>query len=294
MTRPLPSAAAPPPRWTEIDWAPFIRNCLVDGLRVRYVDYGTGPALVLLHGMGASWQWWLENIPTLGQYHRVIAVDMPGFGNSEPLLPPAEMSTHAGTVLDLLRQLRVRSATVVGHSMGGLVALAMATADRELVRSLVLVGAGGVPMTERRLRLVLVVLWLVCALLRPKFLRRLLATKPRARRLLLRAAFRDPDTLSPQLAAEIMPLLNAAGFLDAVAASGRAVRNSAPEQIRCPVLLLWGEHDVMSPVRGARDMHARLPDSRLVVLRGVGHTPSIERPHAFNEAVLAFTAVQKA
>jgi pimeloyl-ACP methyl ester carboxylesterase len=294
MTRPMPSAAAPPPRWTEIDWDPFIRNCLVDGLRVRYADYGTGPALVLLHGMGASWQWWLENIPTLGQYHRVIAVDMPGFGNSEPLPPPAEMSTHAGTVLDLLRQLGVRSATVVGHSMGGLVALAMATADRELVRSLVLVGAGGVPMTERRLRLVLIVLWLVCALLRPKFLRRLLATKPRARRLLLRAALRDPDTLSPQLAAEIMPLLNAPGFLDAVAASGRAVRNSAPEQIRCPVLLLWGEHDVMSPVRGARDMHARLPDSRLVVLRGVGHTPSIERPHAFNEAVLAFTAVQKA
>jgi pimeloyl-ACP methyl ester carboxylesterase len=203
------------------------------------------------------------------------------------------MSTHAGTVLDLLRQLRVRSATVVGHSMGGLVALAMATADRELVRSLVLVGAGGVPMTERRLRLVLVVLWLVCALLRPKFLRRLLATKPRARRLLLRAAFRDPDTLSAELAAEIMPLLDAPGFLDAVAASGRAVRNSAPEQIRCPVLLLWGEQDLMSPVRCARDMHGRLPDSRLVVLRGVGHTPSIERPLAFNESVLAFTAVQK-
>ena len=115
MTRPLSSAAAPPPRWTEVDWNPFIRNCLVDGLRLRYVDYGTGPALVLLHGMGASWQWWLENIPTLGRCHRVIAVDMAGFGNSEPLPPPAEMSTHAGTVLDLLGQLGVRSATVVGH-----------------------------------------------------------------------------------------------------------------------------------------------------------------------------------
>jgi pimeloyl-ACP methyl ester carboxylesterase len=262
--------------------------------RIRYVDYGLGPALVLLHGMGASWQWWLESIPSLGQHHRVIAVDLPGFGSSEPLPPPAEMSTHAHTIGDLLGQLDVRSATVAGHSMGGLIALEMATAHRELVRNLVLVGAGGVPMTERRLRIVLVMLRFFCAILRLSFFRRALATKPRIRRLFLRVAFRDPGVVSPELATQVMPPLNAPGFVDAVAASGRAVRRSVPEKISCPVLLVWGQHDVLSPVHCAEDMHERLPDSELVILSGVGHTPAIECPKRFNDAVLAFTATRPA
>jgi pimeloyl-ACP methyl ester carboxylesterase len=203
------------------------------------------------------------------------------------------MSTHASIVIDLLGQLKVRSATVMGHSMGGLVALDMAAIDRELVRSLILVDAGGVPMTERRLRAILVLLRFFCLILRRRFLRHALATKPWIRRLLLRAAFRDPRILSPELAAQTMPLLNAPGFVYAVAAAGRAVRNSAPEQIRCPVLLVWGEHDLLAPLRCAQDMHDRLPDSELVVLRGSGHTPFIEQPTQFNDAVLAFTAAHQ-
>jgi pimeloyl-ACP methyl ester carboxylesterase len=294
VTQPLFGEVAPAPRWVDIDWGPLIHNRLVNERRIRYVDYGSGPALVLLHGMANSWQWWLENIPSLGQHHRVIAVDLPGCGNSEPLPPPAEMSTHAHTISDLLDQLGVRSATVAGHSMGGLVALEMATAHSELVRNLVLVDAGGVPMTERRLRIVLVMLRTFCVILRRNFVRRALATKPWVRRLLFRAAFRDPGVMSAQLAAQTMPLLNAPGFVDAVAASGRAVRSSVPEKIACPVLLVWGEHDRLAPVRCARDMHERLPDSELVILSGVGHAPAIECPERFNDAVLAFTATHPA
>lgn len=290
MTQPLTGSVTPAPRWVDIDWDPFIHNCLVNERRVRYVDYGSGPALVLLHGMGASWQWWLENIPTLGRRHRVIAVDLPGFGNSEPLPPPAEMSTHAHSITDLLGHLGVRSATVAGHSMGGLVALEMASANRELVRNLVLVGAGGVPMTERHLRVVLIMLRFFCVILRLRLVRRALATKSAVRRVMLRAAFRDPDVMSAELAAHTMPLLNAPGFIDAVAASGRAVRACVPEKICCPVLLVWGEHDRLSPVHGARDMHERLPDSELVIVEGAGHTVPIERPNRFNDTVLAFCA----
>jgi alpha/beta hydrolase fold len=82
---PLPSQEQHVPHWTDIDWGPSISNRLINDLRLRYLDCGSGPALVLLHGMAASWQWWLENIPTLAQHHRVIAVDLPGFGQSEPL-----------------------------------------------------------------------------------------------------------------------------------------------------------------------------------------------------------------
>ena len=178
VTSSLPSREAPVPHWTDIDWGPSISNRLIDDLQVRYLDYGSGPAVVLLHGMAASWQWWLENIPELGRHHRVIAVDLPGFGHSEPLPAPAEMATHARTVLDLLAQLGIESATVSGHSMGGLVALEMFLADPRRVRSLILVDAGGVPMPEGRLAVILVVLRICAGILRRRFIRRALATKP--------------------------------------------------------------------------------------------------------------------
>jgi pimeloyl-ACP methyl ester carboxylesterase len=289
---PLPSQEQPVPHWTDIDWDPSIANRLINNLRLRYLDYGSGPALVLLHGMAASWQWWLENIPALAQHHRVIAVDLPGFGQSEPLPAPAEMATHARAVLDLLAQLDIESATVSGHSMGGLVALEVFIADPRRVRNLILVDSGGVPMPERRLAVVLVVLRICAAILRRRFIRRALATKPWVRRLALRAAFRDPRAMSPELAAETMPLFGGPGFVDAVAAAGRAVHATVPEAITCPVLLVWGERDAIAPPWCAQEMHDRLPDSELVVFAGAGHTPMIEFPDQFNDLALRFMAAR--
>jgi pimeloyl-ACP methyl ester carboxylesterase len=292
VTSPLRSQDAQVPQWTDIDWGPSITNRLINDLRLRYLDCGSGPALVLLHGMAASWQWWLENIPALAQHHRVIAVDLPGFGQSEPLPAPAEMATHARTVLDLLAQLDIESATVSGHSMGGLVAIEMFIADPRRVRNLILVDSGGVPMSERRLAVVLVLLRICAGILRRRFIRRAMATKPWVRRPALRAAFNDPRVMSPELAAKTMPSFGGPGFVDAVAAAGRAVRATVPEAITCPVLLMWGERDVIAPAWCAQQMHDRLPDSELVVIAGAGHTPMIEFPDQFNDLALRFMAAR--
>jgi pimeloyl-ACP methyl ester carboxylesterase len=281
------------PHWTGIDWDHSIANRSINGRRVRYVDYGTGPAVVLLHGMAASWEWWLENIPALGRQHRVIAVDLPGFGESEPLPAPAEMATHARAVLGLLTELGVESATVAGHSMGGLVAIAMHAADPRRVRSLILVDAGGVPMSERRLAVILVALRIAALILRQPLVRRALATRPWVRRLALRAAFRDPGAMSPELAAKTMPLFGGPGSVTAVAAAGRAVNATVPESIACPVLLVWGEHDVIVPPSCAHQMHDKLPDSQLAVFTGAGHSPMIEFPDQFNDLVLRFIAASE-
>ncbi len=267
---------------------PSNANRLINDLQVHYLDYGTGPAVVLLHGMAASWQWWLENIPALARQHRVIAVDLPGFGQSEPLPAPAEMATHARTVLDLLTQIGIESATVSGHSMGGLVAIEMFVADPRRVRNLILVDSGGVPMSERRLGVIPVGLRICTAILRRRFIRRALATKPWVRRLALRAAFRDPRAMSPALAASTMPFFGGPGSVDAVAAAGRAVHATVPESITCPVLLVWGEHDAIAPPWCAQQMHDRLPDSELVVLADAGHSPMVEFPDQFNDLALRF------
>lgn len=201
---------------------------MINGLRVQYLDYGMGPAVVLLHGMASSWQWWLENIPALAQQHRVIAVDLPGFGQSDPLPAPAEMATHARTVLDLLTELGIESATVTGHSMGGLVAIEMFKADPRRTSRLILVDSGGVPMSERRLAVILVVLRLCSAILRRRFVRHALATRMWVRRIALRAALRDPRVMSAQLAAMTMPTFGGPGSVDAIPPP------RAPCTRRCP------------------------------------------------------------
>ncbi len=292
MTSSLPSQEAHVPHWTDIDWTPSIANRLINDLQVRYLDHGSGPAVVLLHGMSASWQWWLENIPTLAQHHRIIAVDLPGFGQSEPLAAPAEMAALARTVLDLLTQLGIESAAVSGHSMGGLVAIEMFVADPRRVRNLILVDAGGVPMSERRLAVILIGLRICTGILRQRFVRRALATRPWVRRLALRAAFRDPRAMSPELAAQTMPLFGGPGSVDAVAAAGRAVNATVPESITCPVLLVWGEHDAIVPPRCAHRMHDRLPDSELAVFANAGHSPMVEFPDQFNDLTLWFLAAR--
>ena len=288
MTSSLPSREAYVPHWTEIDWAPSIADRVIDNRQVRYLDHGSGPAIVLLHGMAASWQWWLENVPALAQEHRVIAVDLPGFGHSEPLPAPAEMATQARTVLDLLTQLGVESATVSGHSMGGLVAMAMFTADPQRVRNLILVDSGGVPMSERRLAVILVILRICVGILRRQFVRRALATKPWVRRLALRGAFRDPGVMSPELAALTMPIFGGPGSVDAVAAAGRAVNATVPESITCPILLIWGEYDAVVPPSAAHQMHDKLPNCELAVFAGSGHSPMVEFPGQFNDLALRF------
>lgn len=286
VTSPVPRVA----HWTDVDWGPSIADRMINGLRVRYLDCGSGPAVVLLHGMAASWQWWLENIPALARHHRVIAVDLPGFGHSDPLPAPAEMATHALTVLDLLTELGIESATVSGHSMGGLVAIALFNADPRRVRNLILVDSGGVPMSERRLAVILVGLRIGVGILRRRFIRHALATKPWVRRLALRGAFRDPGAMSPELAALTMPIFGGPGSLAAVAAAGRAVNAIVPETITCPVLLVWGEHDAIVPPRCAHLMHDKLPDSELAVFSGAGHSPMVEFPDQFNDLALNFLA----
>lgn len=292
VTSSLPSRVAAVPHWTDIDWTSSIATRSINGLRLHYLDYGTGPAVVLLHGMASSWQWWLENIPTLAEQHRIIAVDLPGFGQSEPLPAPAEMATHARTVLALLTQLGIESATVSGHSLGGLVALEMFIADPKCVRNLILVDSGGVPMSERRLAVILVVLRVCSATLRRRLVRHALATKPWVRQLALRAAMRNPRVMSPELAAVTMPLFGGPGSVDAIPAAARSVHATVPESITCPVLLVWGEHDAVVPPSSAHQMHDKLPDCELAVFTGSGHTPMVEFPAKFNDLALKFLAAR--
>lgn len=292
VLRRQPKPHRSPSEWESIDWSMHTHDFEASATRLRYCDFGTGLVLILLHGMACSWQWWLECLPALGKTFRVIAVDLPGFGNSQPLSEPAELAAYADVVGELADELALGEVAVAGHSMGGLVALALTQRRPDLVSQLVLVDAGGVPMSERRLRIVLRVLRFFHGILTRTWVLNLLVKRPRLRQLMLRGAMRDPSVMSDALASVVVPLLAAPAFGDAIRASATAVRESNPESIRVPTTLIWGERDLFAPVQNARDMLARLPDGRLEVLAGLGHSPMVEAPHEFTELLVQAAAGQ--
>jgi pimeloyl-ACP methyl ester carboxylesterase len=122
---------------------------------IEYVDQGSGPVLLLVHGLGGNLQSWLANIPTLSARHRVIALDLPGFGRSDPLTAGVTMASYADVAIELLDRLGVASATFVGNSMGGLLTIEAAARHPDRVDAAVLACSGGIPLTTWRHRLVI-------------------------------------------------------------------------------------------------------------------------------------------
>ncbi|WP_169738339.1 alpha/beta fold hydrolase [Patulibacter minatonensis] len=275
--------------WTTIDWSRHTRDTVIDGRRIRYVDYGSGTPIVLIHGLGGSWQTWLENLPALGREHRVVAVDLGGFGLSEPLPAPAAMATQSERIVTLMRQLDLGPATIVGHSMGGIVALGIVAAEPDVVGRLVLANAGGIPLSPGRVRIIVTGFKLFNLVFGRPGVMRAVARRSRLRNALFAGFIGDPRTMTAALAAHVVPAIAAPGFVAAVIAASEVVRTLNAEEVECPILLIWGAADRILPLAGAELLVTQLHDGELVVLDGVGHCPMFEAPERFNRALLDFT-----
>jgi pimeloyl-ACP methyl ester carboxylesterase len=246
--------------------------------------------LLLIHGLGGCWQWWLECLPELGRHRRTIAIDLPGFGRSEPLPAPADMTTHAETLVAFLDQLGVDHAIVVSHSMGGLVAMRLAASHPQRVAANVLVCAGGIHLDARRLGLLNACFKGLYALfVRPAVLRAF-ALRPRLRRLLFGGAAGEDGVVDAHLAMHLVPSFAAPGFLQALGAAVKVANDVQPEDVAAPTLVIWGKRDPILPVAAAHELTTRLPDGRIEVMDGVGHSPMIEHPRQFNALVSRFAA----
>jgi pimeloyl-ACP methyl ester carboxylesterase len=237
------------------------------GRSVRYRVAGAGEPVVLLHGLSGSGRWWGRTVPALAGRYRVYVPDLPGFvamarSGSRGRFGLAEAPAW---LLAWMEAVGLRSAHVVGHSMGGYVALRLAADAPEAVRRLVLVAPAGVRRGHRPDPMLAYTLPLVAALRRvgPGFL-------PLVARDALRAG---PATV--WWAARALLAADARPHLPAVAA---------------PTLLIWGARDPLVPPAIGYRLRAEIGGARLLLLEGAGHVPMYERPTAFNTALLAFLA----
>jgi pimeloyl-ACP methyl ester carboxylesterase len=281
--------------WLDVDWREHQRWVTVLGSPVNVVEMGTGDPIVFVHGLVGSWQNWLENIPHFARDHRVVALDLPGFGAS-PM--PAEKISIAGyaRILDaLLGELGIDAACVVGNSMGGFIAAELAIAFPQRVERLVLVSAAGISSLDMRderglaaLRRVerLVTMYGGWIASRSEFV----ARRGRLRRAMLAIVFRHPERIPAPLVAEQLHGSGKPGFIDALDALTDYPIEDRLGKIGCPTLIVWGTDDRLVPLRDADRFAAAIPGSRKVVYADTGHVSMLERPARFNADLDAFLA----
>lgn len=259
------------------------------GSRVRYLVAGEGEPLVLVHGLGGAAANWLALAPLLLPGRRLIVPELPGHGGSSPLPAAPSLSPYADRLGLLLEHEGATPAAVVGHSLGGAVALRLALRRPESVSALVLAAAAGISSTARSARYALT----VTGILKPG--RKIAPHRRRVARsaLLKRLVFgrwgaSDPPALPPEVVEAL--LAGPARHTDTVSAATALVRDDVRpdlERIRCPVLMLWGARDNQLPVDDAFD-YARRLRAPLRVIADCGHLLIVERPAACADAITGF------
>lgn len=225
-----------------------LRTLELDGIPVRYRVAGAGPPVVLVHGLSGSWRWWSDVWPALARRRTVYLVDL-------SQLRADALSAWLGRWLDAAG---LEAVDLVGHSLGGLFAAEVAAARPQLVRRLVLVSPAGIPCelsyVNRGVRLV---------------------------ETLYELRDRLPTIVGDALRASPLALLSGAVF-----ASHRDLRAELAG-VHAETLIVWGEHDRLTPARVAGEWQRLLPRPRLVVLP-CGHVPMWEAPDELAACVLDF------
>jgi pimeloyl-ACP methyl ester carboxylesterase len=282
--------------WLDVDWRAHQRWVEIDGASVNVIELGEGPPVVFVHGLSGSWPNWLEQLPVLARSHRVVALDLPGFGSSPMPVREISISGYARTLERVLAELAIDAAAVVGNSMGGFVAAELAIAYPQLVERLVLISAAGIsttddPRTRRAiptLRRVERITAASAAWLASRS--DTVARRARLRELTLAVVARHPGELPAALAAEQLRGAGKPGFLQALEAILEYdFRDRLPE-IACPTLIVWGDGDRLINVRDADVFAELIPDSRRVIFEDTGHVAMLERPAAFNALLEEFLA----
>jgi pimeloyl-ACP methyl ester carboxylesterase len=270
---------------------------VVHGHRRAFVRAGDGPALLLLHGIGNNCQTWAGVIDRLAETHTVIAPDLLGHGRSDKPRGDYSIAAYANGMRDLLSVLDIERATVVGHSLGGGIALQFAYQFPERCQRLALVGSGGLgPELSAGLRAAtlpgaeLVVTALAGASGPLRFGLQAMQKVGRAagwRRIGDLAEAGDALLALKDVEARRAFLRTLRGVVDA---RGQAV--TALDRLyladSIPMLVIWGSRDPIVPAQHAETVRSLVPSARIEVFQDAGHWPHLDEPDRFCDVLLDF------
>jgi len=291
------------PDWREGEWSIRERQVDVGGRRLNFAETGEGSrTLVLIHGMGGRWQHWLETIPFLSQHGRVLALDLPGFGNSELPADGISLDGYADTVAALCRAVGVEQAVVLGHSMGGPIAVRFATRHESRTEAMILVAGAtdtfnavlGLRATARlalqkpKKTAATLTEVLTVGIPTPRALQRLIIARQWLRQALLWPYMHRPKAIPVDSLEQMLGGTGTRGVFPAARAIGRSDPRQGLTDVTCPILSIGARHDQICPPADLEAWAKLTPKINTVLLEDCGHMPMLERPGAFNEQVERF------
>lgn len=310
----LDSVIAEGAAWRELAWEPYLRQAkLANDTVINYVDVGasvasvasvdcvasvacvdweparTRPTLLLVHGLGGSWKVWMQNVLAFAHDHRVLVVDLPGFGGSPAPEGSCSYAAYAETLGALVHHLDLTEVVVAGNSFGGWVAAELARQHRDRVTGLVLIDAAGIVPTRRE-RFKVVTMMRNAGRMAPLGMRHRerILNSPRNRKRAFGFIIARADLLPPDVATFLMPDTPSPVFQKVI---DEAVRNWSQDwcqqmsELDTPAVVIWGSEDRQLPLRHAQLWNRMLVDSELVVVPGAGHMPMLESPQLVNHAI---------
>lgn len=275
--------------------SPHLQHVTVHGHRRAYVRMGSGPVVLLLHGLGCDHTTWAPVMESLARTHTVIAPDLLGHGSSDKPRADYSVGGYANGMRDLLTVLGVDTATVVGHSFGGGVAMQFAYQYPERTERLVLVGSGGLgPDVSPAIRAITTPgFHQVMGLLSTPGLRHVTTA---TMRLLARSrmsqvrdlgevadiydSFSDPRTRAA-IRHVVRAVVDWRGQI--VTMADRAYLTEA-----MPMCVVWGADDMVIPVSHASNASALAPSARIEIVPNAGHFPHRDHPERFVKIVRDF------
>ena len=264
------------------------------GARIRFVEAGSGPPLVLLHDYLASRVVWDDVLPSLAEHFRVIAPDLPGFGESEKPSPSRykyDFEAFSESLVDLVAAVGLGRFSLCGHALGGAIALTVAATHADMVDKLVLVNPLCYPPRPDALSRIVGV-----PVLGPLLFKQLYGRTLFRSRFLGQERQEQPDTdgASSRRVDHLFELFDVPAAREAAYATMQAMLDTRPlmasvPRVKAPTMVAWGRASRSSPVEHGRRLARELGGARFEVF-DCGPSPAEEVPQAFASAVTAFLA----
>ena len=258
---------------------PDEKEIAIFGQKIHYLEVGSGPTVILLHGLGGNGQNWTPNLPVLSAKFHVLALDQVGFGKSDKPLINYRVATYVAFLAQFCRQLKIERTSLVGESLGGWIAAAFTIAHPEKVDHLVLSDAAGYappanfdhrtlyllnPSTRENMKLLVGKVFYNKAFITDAVIDHVLAE---------RIGAGDGYTIN----SIIQSVMRGEDFLD-----------NRAQTIKQPTLIVWGREDGLVALSDGQRFKKEIPNSTLVVFEQCGHVPNVEKASEFNGAVMKF------
>ncbi|MHC9541776.1 MAG: alpha/beta fold hydrolase [Vulcanimicrobiota bacterium] len=243
--------------------------------KVRYLERGRGIPLLLLHSNGGTLEGWSLNMTELGRYYRVIALDIPGYGQSDPVEGEPGIESLASAVMKVLDTLEIKKTHIAGNSLGGILALEIAAEHPERTGKLVLIGT---PCgEEHELQKLLAIL-----------------SKWEKEKDLAQITEEEGAGITPKINATLVKLINSnlkmagSSFFQVNRSMASYPFKEQLEKVRNESLIIWGDQDGIASINNAWLLSRSLHGAPVHLIKGAGHSPQFDEPQSFNSLVIKF------